>query len=196
MIQREYQYQKKINRFIKRSILEKNKYIFHKEINKESIDLLKEKYLDNHKFNNIIAHTRWATHGVISKNNCHPHISNNSEISLVHNEIIENYLELKNFFVNKNYIFTSETDTEVIVNLIEYYNINSNSFDDAINNHSLHLNHYQIQSYNWYLNVKCTRDDSELEKNTRSKKKFKLIDELSNKIDKELRMKHKLNKYY
>ena len=116
------------------SILDKNKYIFHKEINKESIDLLKEKYLDNHKFNNIIAHTRWATHGVISKNNCHPHISNNLEISLVHNGIIENYLELKNFLVNKNYIFTSETDTEVIVNLIEYYNINSNSFDDAINN--------------------------------------------------------------
>jgi len=66
-----------------------------------------------------IAHTRWATHGEPSVLNAHPHISMNS-VSLVHNGIIENYIELKNDQVNKGYSFTSETDTEVIAHAIDF----------------------------------------------------------------------------
>jgi len=66
-----------------------------------------------------IAHTRWATHGEPSVLNAHPHISMNS-VSLVHNGIIENYIELKKDQVNKGYSFTSETDTEVIAHAIDF----------------------------------------------------------------------------
>jgi len=73
-----------------------------------------------------LAHTRWATHGKPSLNNAHPHISKNS-ISVVHNGIIENYIDLKDLQIRQGYAFTSETDTEVIAHAIESAIKSSNS---------------------------------------------------------------------
>lgn len=68
-----------------------------------------------------IAHTRWATHGEVNLVNCHPHLSRNKKIAIVHNGILENYNEVKQFLSSHGYIFTTDTDTEVIANLIEFY---------------------------------------------------------------------------
>lgn len=77
-----------------------------------------------------IAHTRWATHGKPSKVNSHPHLDNSKTFSVVHNGIIENYNELREFLSQKGYTFYSETDTEVIPNLIHYYYANSKNYNN------------------------------------------------------------------
>ena len=91
-----------------------------------------------------IAHTRWATHGKPSKENSHPHLDQDECFAAVHNGIIENYNELKEDLIKKGYTFKSQTDTEVIPNLISYYYKKDNKNDDekflrAVKNASMKL---------------------------------------------------------
>ncbi|MBR9707446.1 MAG: glutamine--fructose-6-phosphate transaminase (isomerizing), partial [Candidatus Diapherotrites archaeon] len=100
-----------------------------------------------------IAHTRWATHGGVSKANAHPQLSCDGNIAVVHNGIIENYRDLKQNLLDAGHNFTSDTDTEVIVHLIEAY-MKDFDFDEAVRRASLDL------SGNFsFLTVKAGCDD-------------------------------------
>lgn len=79
-----------------------------------------------------IGHTRWATHGAPSDINSHPHISGDGTIAVVHNGIIENYIDIKNELIEKGYTFVSETDTETVAHLIDYYYKTGIGFVDAV----------------------------------------------------------------
>ena len=68
-----------------------------------------------------LGHTRWATHGGVTVANAHPHLSSDGKFALIHNGVIENYSQIKTFLLTKGYTFTSETDTEVLCNLIAYH---------------------------------------------------------------------------
>ena len=86
--------------------------------------------IDNLKGTIGIAHTRWATHGIPSTQNAHPHSDNSKEFAVVHNGIIENYNDLKTFLTEKGYKFYSQTDTEIIPNLVHYYYQKEDKDDD------------------------------------------------------------------
>jgi glucosamine--fructose-6-phosphate aminotransferase (isomerizing) len=79
-----------------------------------------------------IGHTRWATHGEPNDINSHPHLSEDERIAVVHNGIIENYVELKSFLVSRGVTFRSETDTEVVAQLLGYYYRRYGNILDAV----------------------------------------------------------------
>ena len=80
-----------------------------------------------------IGHTRWATHGEPSDVNAHPHLSQSGKFAVVHNGIIENFIALKEELLQKGYTFRSETDTEVVAQLLDYYYSDCGDFFEAMN---------------------------------------------------------------
>ena len=86
-----------------------------------------------------IGHTRWATHGEPSARNAHPHMGMTGEVVLVHNGIVENFLELREELAAEGVVFNSDTDTEVIVHLVERYLSSKTSLSEAVRQALLHL---------------------------------------------------------
>ena len=115
--------------------VDNNNFLIHKYAsnnNIDSIDKLKELKIKNKDIKIGIGHNRWATHGPKNDINAHPHLSNNKKITIVHNGIIENFNNLKNFLIEKGFNFYSGTDTEIIVNLLEYHTYEEEDFISAI----------------------------------------------------------------
>ena len=86
-----------------------------------------------------IGHTRWATHGEPSARNAHPHLGMTGKVVVVHNGIVENFLELRDELTAEGVVFSSDTDTEVIVHLVERYLIDESGLTDAVRRALLHL---------------------------------------------------------
>ncbi len=111
--------------------LDNNEILLKKGVGRVSI-VNQELSLTELKGNVGIGHTRWATHGSVTQQNAHPHVCARSEISVVHNGIIENYLDLRNELKSHGVVFKSETDSEVIPNLLSLILNEKNEIKDAI----------------------------------------------------------------
>lgn len=116
----------------------------------------------NFSANTGISHTRWATHGGVTDANAHPHVSSDGNFALVHNGIIENFENIKNFLLTKGYTFSSQTDSEVLVNLIAYHysqrtdENTENRFMEAVRKALLHV------EGTYGIAVLCRFNDSEI----------------------------------
>ena len=106
---------------------------FHLFKTKGKVADLENKIIHTYTTGTGIAHTRWATHGLPNDINAHPHLSESGKLAVIHNGIIENFLSIKSMLLQKGMSFQSETDTEVLINLIEYIKNQYNLFlEEAI----------------------------------------------------------------
>nr|MDO8116435.1 isomerizing glutamine--fructose-6-phosphate transaminase [Candidatus Sigynarchaeota archaeon] len=119
-------------------LAENGKLNIHKEKGKIA-DINKDGAFDKLKGDFGVGHTRWATHGPPNKENSHPHLDCKGEIAVVHNGIIESYLELRRDLKARGHVFKSQTDTEVIPHLIEEEIAKGKSFKDAVRSAIPHL---------------------------------------------------------
>lgn len=129
-----------------------NKFILNKyasDDNTNALDKLEYHVVDHINSSIGIGHTRWATHGPKTDENSHPHISSDNKFAIVHNGIIENYKYLKDYLLKEGYTFKSQTDTEVIANLLAFTYNKHNDVINAINET------IQLLQGTWGLSILC-----------------------------------------
>jgi glucosamine--fructose-6-phosphate aminotransferase (isomerizing) len=124
--------------------------------NEDAYDKLKTILVNHNNSYTGIGHTRWATHGAKTDINSHPHISMNGKFVLVHNGIIENYKAIKNMLQKNGYTFKSQTDSEVIVNLLEFFYKKNNNILECIK-----LINIELEG-TWGLAIMCIDDKSSI----------------------------------